>query len=219
MLEVQLLDTCVGIACAGTTTAQTCKAGRASRPLVDGPMLPPWSGEFPPPPGPSPTIPIGGRTIWANGWHTCANRRGPSLLLGPKQRRRDRRRHDEERQARRSGDAHQRPRRRRAGSIHDLRLRSRGESLVLGAERRGELGLGTPRSPPRCPSWSPASTTASRLLVARSTPARSTWTALCLAGAGTPTARWVSRSTRRPRARKARDPPRPVSSRRCSFPA
>ncbi|MFL5305402.1 MAG: RCC1 domain-containing protein, partial [Polyangia bacterium] len=73
MLEVQLLDTCVGIVCAGTTTAQTCNAGVCQSPVLDGPMLPPWSGEFPPPPSPSPTIPIGGRTIWANGWHTCAS--------------------------------------------------------------------------------------------------------------------------------------------------
>ena len=72
MLLVLLLDTCVGTTCPETSTGQTCMAGLCQSASRDGP-LPPWSGATPARPMPSGTVPIGGRTIWANGWHSCAN--------------------------------------------------------------------------------------------------------------------------------------------------
>ncbi|MES1204809.1 MAG: hypothetical protein ABUS79_02625 [Pseudomonadota bacterium] len=78
MLEMLLLDSCVGTACPGTATPQTCKAGLCDTASMDGPELPSWTGSLPPRPTPSPTTPIGGRMIWANGWHSCANE-GPLL--------------------------------------------------------------------------------------------------------------------------------------------
>jgi alpha-tubulin suppressor-like RCC1 family protein len=72
LLEVQLLDRCVGITCVEGTTSQTCQAGTCQPTFRDGSLLPPWTGQLPPRPSASETVPIAGRTIWANGWHTCA---------------------------------------------------------------------------------------------------------------------------------------------------
>lgn len=72
MLRVLLLDLCVGTSCPGGP-AQTCNGGVCGSAVVDATELPGWTGALPPPPQPSPTAPIGGRSIWANGWHSCAN--------------------------------------------------------------------------------------------------------------------------------------------------
>ena len=73
MLRILLLDSCVGMACPGGAGDQTCNAGTCASDTVAGPLLPSWSGSAPARPAPSATVPIGGRTIWANGWHACAN--------------------------------------------------------------------------------------------------------------------------------------------------
>ncbi len=71
MLLLQLLDTCVGTTCPETSPEKTCVAGMCQPAARDEP-LPPWSGAPPARPTPSATAPISGRTIWANGWHSCA---------------------------------------------------------------------------------------------------------------------------------------------------
>jgi alpha-tubulin suppressor-like RCC1 family protein len=73
MLRVLLLDTCIGAFCPGASPPQTCMAGTCQSPDVDGPSLPQWPGTPPARPAAPATIPIGGRTVWANGWHSCAN--------------------------------------------------------------------------------------------------------------------------------------------------
>jgi alpha-tubulin suppressor-like RCC1 family protein len=73
MLRILLLDSCVGVSCPGGTDAQTCNAGTCASDAVAGPSLPSWSGSAPARPAPAATVPVGGRTIWANGWHACAN--------------------------------------------------------------------------------------------------------------------------------------------------
>ena len=73
MLRVLLLDTCVGIGCPSTPSSQTCSAGACASTEVAGSSLPSWDGSAPASPKPTATVPIGGRTIWANGWHACAN--------------------------------------------------------------------------------------------------------------------------------------------------
>ena len=74
MLLMLLLDSCVGTTCPNGATPQTCNAGKCGlggdRPIEAGVN---WTGAPPPRPAPSPAAPIGGRTIWSNGWHSCAN--------------------------------------------------------------------------------------------------------------------------------------------------
>jgi alpha-tubulin suppressor-like RCC1 family protein len=72
MLRILLLDSCVGVTCSGAD-AQTCNAGTCASEGIAGLSLPPWGGSAPARPEPAATVPIGGRTIWANGWHACAN--------------------------------------------------------------------------------------------------------------------------------------------------
>jgi alpha-tubulin suppressor-like RCC1 family protein len=73
MLRILLLDSCVGISCPSMSSPQTCTAGACASTDVSGSSLPSWSGSAPASPKPTATVPIGGRTIWANGWHACAN--------------------------------------------------------------------------------------------------------------------------------------------------
>ena len=73
MLRIVLLDSCVGIVCASGAGAQTCSEGTCASDGIAGSSLQPWTGSAPARPAPSATVPIGGRTIWANGWHACAN--------------------------------------------------------------------------------------------------------------------------------------------------
>jgi alpha-tubulin suppressor-like RCC1 family protein len=73
MLRILLLDSCVNVTCPSTPSAQTCNAGACASTEIAGSSLPPWSGSAPGRPAPTATVPIGGRTIWANGWHACAN--------------------------------------------------------------------------------------------------------------------------------------------------
>ena len=48
-------------------------AGSCQPANISGDSLPSWTDVIPAPPPPSATVPIGGRTIWADGWHSCAN--------------------------------------------------------------------------------------------------------------------------------------------------
>jgi alpha-tubulin suppressor-like RCC1 family protein len=73
MLRLLLLDSCVGVSCASGTDTQTCSVGTCASDAIAGSSLPAWSGSAPSRPAPAATVPIGGRTIWANGWHACAN--------------------------------------------------------------------------------------------------------------------------------------------------
>lgn len=73
MLRILLLDSCVGVSCPSMPSIQTCAAGACESADVAGPSLPSWYGSAPASPMPTATAPIGGRTIWANGWHACAN--------------------------------------------------------------------------------------------------------------------------------------------------
>src|SRR5450432_133691 len=73
MLRILLLDSCVDISCPTTPGPETCIAGACASTDVAGSSLPSWDGSAPASPKPAATVPIGGRTIWANGWHACAN--------------------------------------------------------------------------------------------------------------------------------------------------
>ncbi|MES1165270.1 MAG: hypothetical protein ABUR63_05920 [Verrucomicrobiota bacterium] len=73
MLRMLLLGSCKGVSC---PTDQTCGSMGCSPTAIPGTSLPPWTGSAPP--RPSVSMPIGGRTVWANGWHSCANE-GPTL--------------------------------------------------------------------------------------------------------------------------------------------
>ena len=73
MLRILLLDACVDISCPTTPGPETCIAGACASTDVAGSSLPSWDGSAPASPKPTATVPIGGRTIWANGWHACAN--------------------------------------------------------------------------------------------------------------------------------------------------
>ena len=73
MLLILLLDSCVGTTCPNGATPQTCSAGKCDSAAIDPSRLVNWTGAPPPRPAPSPAAPIGGRTIWSNGWHSCAN--------------------------------------------------------------------------------------------------------------------------------------------------
>jgi alpha-tubulin suppressor-like RCC1 family protein len=75
MLRILLLDSCVGARCSSTSMSakETCSVGTCVPAFVGGASLPPWTNAVPARPPPAATTPIGGRTIWANGWHSCAN--------------------------------------------------------------------------------------------------------------------------------------------------
>jgi alpha-tubulin suppressor-like RCC1 family protein len=72
MLRMLLLDSCVGSTCGGVT-GQTCIAGACASDMIAATSLPSWTGSVPASPARGTTVPIGGRTIWADGWHSCAN--------------------------------------------------------------------------------------------------------------------------------------------------
>lgn len=73
MLRMVLLDTCVGLSCPTAPAAQTCNAGTCTSSEVATSSLPDWSGTPPPRPPPGTTMAIDGHTLWAGGWHSCAN--------------------------------------------------------------------------------------------------------------------------------------------------
>ncbi|MES1207467.1 MAG: hypothetical protein ABUS79_16145, partial [Pseudomonadota bacterium] len=82
MLALTLLDECVGVPCDSTAQPMTCNAGACASTVVPGYALSSWTGNPPPRPGPSPAMPIGGRVLWANGWHSCANEGGVLYCWG-----------------------------------------------------------------------------------------------------------------------------------------
>lgn len=73
MLRLLLLDSCVGLTCPATPAAQTCNAGACMAANLPAASLPAWPGSPPPSPPAATTTPLGGRTLWADGWHSCAN--------------------------------------------------------------------------------------------------------------------------------------------------
>ena len=82
MLALNLLDECVGIPCDSTAEPMTCNAGACASAAVPAFALSSWTGTAPPRPGPSPATPIGGRVLWASGWHSCANEGGVLYCWG-----------------------------------------------------------------------------------------------------------------------------------------
>ena len=70
MLRMVLLRSCSGITC---TADNTCGADGCGPGTVPPSSLPPWTGKPPARPVPPMTLPIGGRTVWSSGWHSCAN--------------------------------------------------------------------------------------------------------------------------------------------------
>jgi len=74
ILPLLLLDDCVGLTCPATPVALTCSEGScvsSQRELLDD-----WSGHLPPRPDPASSSspkPLGGHTLWSNGWRSCAN--------------------------------------------------------------------------------------------------------------------------------------------------
>ena len=70
MLRMLLLSSCIGTSC---PTEQTCGSSGCIATSIAGPALPSWSGSSPARPVPATTTPIGGRGVWSNGWHSCAN--------------------------------------------------------------------------------------------------------------------------------------------------
>ena len=70
VLRMLLLGACTGITC---PTSETCGSQGCESTSTPGASLPPWTGSLPARPEPATTNPIGGRTVWANGWHSCAN--------------------------------------------------------------------------------------------------------------------------------------------------
>jgi alpha-tubulin suppressor-like RCC1 family protein len=73
LLRMLLLDSCIGASCPVTPTAETCNAGACTSAATPGGSLPPWTGVLPARPSAATTTPIDGRTIWSDGWHSCAN--------------------------------------------------------------------------------------------------------------------------------------------------
>jgi len=69
-LRMLLLTSCMGVVC---PDAQTCGANGCGPIEQVGTSLPTWNGMVPPSPSTDPTVPISGRTVWAGGWHSCAN--------------------------------------------------------------------------------------------------------------------------------------------------
>ncbi len=70
LLRMLLLGSCIGITC---PASETCGSNGCESTSISGPSLPSWTGSLPARPEPATTNPIGGRTVWANGWHSCAN--------------------------------------------------------------------------------------------------------------------------------------------------
>jgi alpha-tubulin suppressor-like RCC1 family protein len=70
MLRMLLLGSCMGSSC---PTGETCGLDGCQPRATPGPSLPSWTGAAPARPAPSSTTPINGRTVWVNGWHSCAN--------------------------------------------------------------------------------------------------------------------------------------------------
>lgn len=69
MLRMLLLRSCAGTTCA---TGDSCGAGGCASATRPGSALPPWTGALPERPVLATTLPIGGRTVWCSGWHSCA---------------------------------------------------------------------------------------------------------------------------------------------------
>lgn len=82
MLPLDLLDTCVGVLCPSNADPLTCVNGSCVPSTVLSNSLPNWTGALPPRPAATPAVPIGGRTLWANGWHSCANEGGVLYCWG-----------------------------------------------------------------------------------------------------------------------------------------
>ncbi len=82
MLALNLFAECVGVACDSTAQPMTCHTGACGSTVVPGYALSSWTGAPPPRPEPSPFTPIGGRVLWANGWHSCANESGVLYCWG-----------------------------------------------------------------------------------------------------------------------------------------
>jgi hypothetical protein len=83
MLRLLLLDSCVGVSCTADSAApQTCNAGSCTSAVVAASSLTSWNGTPPPRPAPAAVDPIQGRTIWSNGWHSCANEAGVLYCWG-----------------------------------------------------------------------------------------------------------------------------------------
>lgn len=82
MLALDLLAECVGVTCDSTVQPMTCNAGACASSVVPAYALSSWTGALPPRPGPSPVTPIGGRALWASGWHSCANEGGVLYCWG-----------------------------------------------------------------------------------------------------------------------------------------
>jgi alpha-tubulin suppressor-like RCC1 family protein len=70
MLRMLLLGSCMGTSC---PMGETCGADGCSSAATPGASLPPWTGKPPARPVPAETKPLNGKTVWANGWHSCAN--------------------------------------------------------------------------------------------------------------------------------------------------
>ena len=70
MLRMLLLSSCIGTSC---PMGDTCASSGCSATSTPGSSLPAWTGGLPARPVPAMTTPIGGRSVWANGWHSCAN--------------------------------------------------------------------------------------------------------------------------------------------------
>jgi alpha-tubulin suppressor-like RCC1 family protein len=70
MLRILLLSSCVGTTC---VAGSTCGSDGCVPGTIEGNALPTWTGATPGPPPPPIATPIGGRTVWADGWHSCAN--------------------------------------------------------------------------------------------------------------------------------------------------
>ena len=73
MLRMLLTNDCVGLTCPTSPTAQTCTAGTCGAADLTASSLPDWPGSAPGRPAPALTKPIDGRTLWVDGWHSCAN--------------------------------------------------------------------------------------------------------------------------------------------------
>ncbi|MES1208325.1 MAG: hypothetical protein ABUS79_20505 [Pseudomonadota bacterium] len=82
MLALNLLAQCVGVPCDSTVQPMTCNAGACASAVIPGYALSSWTGTAPPRPDPSPVAPIGGRVLWASGWHSCANEGGVLYCWG-----------------------------------------------------------------------------------------------------------------------------------------
>ena len=69
-LRILLTLSCQGITCPSDQTCRSGTCGPIDRP---GDSLPPWTGTAPPRLDDQSTL-IGGRSVWAAGWHSCATK-------------------------------------------------------------------------------------------------------------------------------------------------